>query len=95
VANDRIHALEVENETLRASKRRKKVQEDPNNRFVRIQDIMEAKEAMESRLGGQEDDNSGEDTDEEEEAEELPPPRRSGRIRVLTRRAIEADDEDE
>ena len=56
---------------------------------------MEAKEAIESRLGGQEDDNSGEDTDEEEEAEELPPPRRSGRIRVPTRRAIEANDEDE
>ena len=52
MANNWIHALEVENETLRALKRRKKVQKDPNDRFVRIQDIMEAKEAMESRLGG-------------------------------------------
>lgn len=83
-----VRALELENETLRATKRRKKVKEDPNSRFMSIAEIMAAKQ------GGQEDPEP-EPVEEEEEDGEPQQLRRSGRKRIPTLRAMEADTDDE
>src|SRR5204863_2976674 len=42
MAHEKVRASELENERLRASKRRKKVREDPNSRFVTIEQVIAA-----------------------------------------------------
>jgi hypothetical protein len=94
MASQRIRALEANNEQLRASKRRKKVPEDPNDRFVMIDQIIAAREEMDAAEAVAE----AEDPDEGMEPEEAgfePELRRSRRAQIATKRALEAGDYNE
>lgn len=94
MANERIRKLTAENEQLRASKRRRKVPENPNNRFLTIAEIVAARAkavVVEPVLEGGE---AAEGTELEEEGELAPNPRRSSRNRVPSKRALEAENGD-
>ncbi len=91
MAHEKVRASELENERLRASKRRKKVREDPNSRFVTIEQVIAAREGMGPVTRAQEVEDPEEGMDEDEDPIPEPEIRRSGRIRVPTKRAIEID----
>jgi len=89
LGREKICGLELQLEQLRATKRRKTVTKDPNERFVNIQQIMKAREESKASL---EPEEVLEQVVESEEQEQVIL-RRSGRTRIPTKRALEADDE--
>ena len=89
LGREKICGLELQLEQLRATKRRKTVTKDPNERFVNIQQIMKAREERKASL---EPEEVLEQVVESEEQEQVIL-RRSGRTRIPTKRALEADDE--
>src|SRR5436190_4911448 len=91
MAQNNIKGLELQNEKFQASKRRKKVPKDPNERFVTINQVIAARESMGVAADAQEGVESLDEDGNEGDATQAPPPRRSGRIRVPSKRAAEVD----
>jgi hypothetical protein len=84
LAREKIRRLELQLEQLRATKRRKTVTKDPNERFVNIQQIIEARKEMKASLEPEEAPEEVVESEEEQPATL----RRSGRIRVPTKRTL-------
>jgi len=92
ISNEKIRALEVEAEKNRASKRRKAVEKDPNSRFITIGDVIAAREGQEAAISRRKPRRVPEEHGEDMAEVQEPQVRRSDRIRVPTKRAIEVDD---
>ena len=69
MANERIRELAAENERLQASKRRRKVPKDPNNRFLTIAEIVAARAKAVVVEPALEEGEAAEGMEFEEEAE--------------------------